>query len=679
MRKFRNKFLTACLALGVLAAAMGITACGGGEETSSPQDSSSTTHKHSWTVDSVINEATCTQGGKAKYVCECGESKTATLPPLGHDMPETGTVLEPTNCDKEGLEEFECTVCHEKMTVPIPMPDHIYGEAEVTVEPGCFTFGEKTFTCVNCPDFYTEQVDPTGHIDENFDGTCDGCQEFIGVKKIAFGENVEPMTGPWYQPSEGFVWYSYDVEKNAGEEPHVFTITDEKERTEGQKSLKIDFANASNVLSGKDVGVYILHIGMDHLEFGANYTLTFYAWATEDFNGNINKMLNNNNFGNEASCVDVNYESVYGPEQLAGQGWVKVTVTFRANWSRIYDCRSSFRLAFDMPQKWNGALYLADFEVASTNYLLVQAGQEPVITKQTVEKDGRYTIEEGSVVVSGCGIQAEAGTENGKAIGGTAAGRTATMTYTVKATEKTKGELYIRLSTGMDNRPEDLKLNQNYEIKVNGEPIEVAATPLNGTLGWANYFEYYAGEIAFVKGDNTIEIKYLGTCPHNLDNLKLVLGETVNEKVYDVYAADGEYIVEDAKAALTGCARNAEAGTLDGFAIGGMSLGKEATMTFRFTAEEAKSAALYLRAATGMGDRPEDLKLAQNYQITVNGTVITVEDTAMADALGWTNYYEYLVANVSLVAGDNVIEIKFLGTCPYNLDCLKVVVGTANA
>ena len=101
-------------------------------------------------------------------------------------------------------------------------------------------------------------------------------------------------------------------------------------------------------------------------------------------------------------------------------------------------------------------------------------------------------------------------------------GSTATITFTLTCDEATTGKLYIRLATGMDNRADDLTLGQNYKVTVNGKEI-VSTTALDGTLGWANYFEYLVGEVE-LSTENTIVIEYLGVCPHNVDNIKLVLG-----------------------------------------------------------------------------------------------------------------------------------------------------------
>lgn len=55
-------------------------------------------------------------------------------------------------------------------------PAHIHNYVgEVTKEPSCTEAGEKTYTCADCGDSYTESIDPTGHHYEN--GECADCGE----------------------------------------------------------------------------------------------------------------------------------------------------------------------------------------------------------------------------------------------------------------------------------------------------------------------------------------------------------------------------------------------------------------------------------------------------------------------------------------------------------------------
>lgn len=64
-------------------------------------------HEHTWNEGEITTEATCTTDGLKTYTCTgCGETKTESIPKLGHTWDE-GT-------DKgNGQIVYECTSCHE--------------------------------------------------------------------------------------------------------------------------------------------------------------------------------------------------------------------------------------------------------------------------------------------------------------------------------------------------------------------------------------------------------------------------------------------------------------------------------------------------------------------------------------------------------------------------------------
>ncbi len=335
--------------------------------------------EHDW-VQGQTTAPTCTKNGTAEYTCSlCSKTKTEAIPALGHELPKTGVVTDEASCNHLGTMTYTCAVCSQPVTEPIPMTEHTYDTTEISTPPSCFGYGERKISCSVCGSFYTEQIEPTGHTDSNFDGTCDGCSNFIGEVNYDVGDAITYVAGPWVTPA-GLSWWSYGLEKAPSEEPLVFTISDEQEHTEGKKSLKVDFSNSSKCAPDNPGGAYVLHLGMDHLVHKANYTLTFWAWASEDFTGTLNKMLNNNNFGSTTSMEALSYDSVYSAEELAGKGWTQVTVTFVANPDIVkQEDRCAFRIAFDVGlDGFQGTLYLTDFKVSLTDYLRVQQGLPPL-------------------------------------------------------------------------------------------------------------------------------------------------------------------------------------------------------------------------------------------------------------------------------------------------------------
>ena len=76
-------------------------------------------HVHTWDSGTVTKKPTCTEPGIKTYTCSCGETRTETIPALGHKWSEWTVVKEATE-KEDGLKERTCSVCGEKETSIIP-------------------------------------------------------------------------------------------------------------------------------------------------------------------------------------------------------------------------------------------------------------------------------------------------------------------------------------------------------------------------------------------------------------------------------------------------------------------------------------------------------------------------------------------------------------------------------
>ena len=80
---------------------------------------SDSSHVHTWDSGTVTKKPTCTEPGIKTYKCSCGETRTETIPALGHKWSEWTVVKEATE-KEDGLKERTCSVCGEKETSIIP-------------------------------------------------------------------------------------------------------------------------------------------------------------------------------------------------------------------------------------------------------------------------------------------------------------------------------------------------------------------------------------------------------------------------------------------------------------------------------------------------------------------------------------------------------------------------------
>ena len=155
-------------------------------------------------------DATCTEDGWVKYGCTYESNRYATAPEhtdqwtetidaLGHDFTVKQSET-PATCETAGTIVWKCSRCDETKTETIPAlghhwvdngdnsthicvkgdatEAHSYGEWTTVTEATCTTAGQKQHTCAVCGHVETQEIPATGHhwVD-NGDGThtCPDC------------------------------------------------------------------------------------------------------------------------------------------------------------------------------------------------------------------------------------------------------------------------------------------------------------------------------------------------------------------------------------------------------------------------------------------------------------------------------------------------------------------------
>lgn len=103
-----------------------------------------------WDDGVVTTEPTCTAEGVKTYTCSNGETRTETIPALGHDFGEW-TVDTPATCTTNGSKKHTCSRCELEETADIEALGHTWEDTIITPAT-CETAGEKTHTCSVCGD-----------------------------------------------------------------------------------------------------------------------------------------------------------------------------------------------------------------------------------------------------------------------------------------------------------------------------------------------------------------------------------------------------------------------------------------------------------------------------------------------------------------------------------------------
>lgn len=140
----------------MLAAILTLTGCPGPVNTIEPPV---------WDDGVVTTEPTCTTEGVKTYTCSNGETRTETIPALGHDMGDKWEITKNPTCTEKGSKTRKCSHCGETETVEIDALGHDWEEiiTDKTKVATCTENGIAVYKCKTCGAIEERTVSKLGH------------------------------------------------------------------------------------------------------------------------------------------------------------------------------------------------------------------------------------------------------------------------------------------------------------------------------------------------------------------------------------------------------------------------------------------------------------------------------------------------------------------------------------
>lgn len=182
--------------------------------------------------------ATCTTGGKEKYICSvCKAEEERDTAPLGHDWnAEYTTDVKPT-CTQPGSKSIHCSRCDatKDVTEIEPLGHDWEDDFTIDVKPTCTQPGSKSIHCSRCDATKDViEIEPTGHSFGEWtvskDSTC-----------VAGGQKTRKCETCGYTEYE-----DTDIDSDAHEWEEDYTIDKEPTcTTEGSKSIHCSRCDAT--------------------------------------------------------------------------------------------------------------------------------------------------------------------------------------------------------------------------------------------------------------------------------------------------------------------------------------------------------------------------------------------------------------------------------------------------
>ncbi len=132
----KKKFLA--VLFFALLALLAFTACINEDALDTPPQGQETAHTHTFGEWTTVKEATCTEDGKMRRVCQCGFEETNVVSSVGHTL-EDWIVTKNESCTESGEKQRSCLVCCELFEETIPATGHLF------VNLVCTVCGEKNY------------------------------------------------------------------------------------------------------------------------------------------------------------------------------------------------------------------------------------------------------------------------------------------------------------------------------------------------------------------------------------------------------------------------------------------------------------------------------------------------------------------------------------------------------
>ena len=165
-------------------------------------------HTHNYTA-TVTKQPTCTAEGSKTLKCSCGDTKTESIPAIGHSFGAYTYNNDATEA-ADGTETAVCSVCGAKDTRTAAGTKiahvHSYSSA-VTKAATCAEEGVITYTC-SCGDSYTESIPMTAHSFGDYiynddattekDGTKTATCSVCGATDTVTAEGTKKTLPSWY-------------------------------------------------------------------------------------------------------------------------------------------------------------------------------------------------------------------------------------------------------------------------------------------------------------------------------------------------------------------------------------------------------------------------------------------------------------------------------------------------
>lgn len=118
-------------------------------------------HEHKYTAD-LTTDPKCTEGGIITYTCECGDTYTEPMEPIGHQY--EAEVTKEAACEADGEKTFKCSLCDDTYTEAIPALGHEIGTSLIVRDANCTEDGTRETYCKNCGTVLeTEAIPALGH------------------------------------------------------------------------------------------------------------------------------------------------------------------------------------------------------------------------------------------------------------------------------------------------------------------------------------------------------------------------------------------------------------------------------------------------------------------------------------------------------------------------------------